>query len=170
MFSDSCRDEFFSALELLKDLSSHGFSANRLWKRLRGLKNITPQLGLKPKDELRTQHQQQSVFPAEDATNSALLAHSVVPVGTPHTLYAVGGLERVNRGPWLPTPDANIGYRPSATRSLPDMFQMSDHFTSIFEALENMQDHDDDISYSFQDRSGPPGCGTEISMLFGDLL
>lgn len=47
-FSHSCRAGFYSALGILKDLSSRSFSSKRLWKSIRGLTGIAPKLGLSP--------------------------------------------------------------------------------------------------------------------------
>ncbi|KAK5653784.1 hypothetical protein OQA88_7942 [Cercophora sp. LCS_1] len=45
-FSASCRNEFYSALELVKDMSARSFVSQRLWETVRSLKAYAPQLGL----------------------------------------------------------------------------------------------------------------------------
>lgn len=45
-FSASCRDEFYMALELVKDLSSKSWVSQRLWRTIKSLKEIAPRLGL----------------------------------------------------------------------------------------------------------------------------
>ncbi|KAK7963911.1 hypothetical protein PG996_008400 [Apiospora saccharicola] len=45
-FSSSCRDEFYMALELVKDLSSKSDVSRRLWRTIASLKEVAPRLGL----------------------------------------------------------------------------------------------------------------------------
>jgi hypothetical protein len=45
-FSASCRDEFYMALELVKDLSSKSWVSQRLWRTIKSLKEVAPRLGL----------------------------------------------------------------------------------------------------------------------------
>ncbi|ORY58419.1 uncharacterized protein BCR38DRAFT_489345 [Pseudomassariella vexata] len=45
-FSSSCRDEFYMALELVKDLSSKSWVSQRLWRTIKSLKEVAPRLGL----------------------------------------------------------------------------------------------------------------------------
>ena len=45
-FAASCRDEFYMALELVRGLSSHSQVSGRLWRTIKGLKEIGPKLGL----------------------------------------------------------------------------------------------------------------------------
>lgn len=46
-FSPHCRDEFYMALELIKDLSAKSYVSQRLWRTVRSLKAIAPRLGLR---------------------------------------------------------------------------------------------------------------------------
>lgn len=50
-FSASCREEFYSALELVKDLSAKSWVSQRLWRTIRSLKNVAPRFGLNPEDD-----------------------------------------------------------------------------------------------------------------------
>jgi hypothetical protein len=45
-FSAGCRDEFYMALELVRGMTAHSYVSKRLWKTIRGLKEIGPKLGL----------------------------------------------------------------------------------------------------------------------------
>jgi hypothetical protein len=45
-FSSQCRDEFYMALDLVRGLSADSYVSQRLWKTIRGLKEIVPKLGL----------------------------------------------------------------------------------------------------------------------------
>lgn len=47
-FSQTCRTEFYSALELLYTLSARSSITRRLWKGIKGLRHIAPRLGLSP--------------------------------------------------------------------------------------------------------------------------
>jgi hypothetical protein len=45
-FSQQCRDEFYMALDLVRGMTAHSYVSKRLWKTIRGLKEIGPKLGL----------------------------------------------------------------------------------------------------------------------------
>ncbi|CAI7578834.1 unnamed protein product [Penicillium glandicola] len=45
-FSGSCKEEFYWALELVKGVSAQSYISRRLWKSIRGLRKLGPQLGL----------------------------------------------------------------------------------------------------------------------------
>ncbi|GAP86725.1 putative fungal specific transcription factor domain-containing protein [Rosellinia necatrix] len=45
-FSSSCRDEFYMALELLKDMSTKSWVSKRLWGTVKSLRDVAPRLGL----------------------------------------------------------------------------------------------------------------------------
>ncbi|CAO2650750.1 Nn.00g020420.m01.CDS01 [Neocucurbitaria sp. VM-36] len=45
-FSQTCRDEFYMALELVRGLSSNSYVSKRLWKTIKTLKEVGPRLGL----------------------------------------------------------------------------------------------------------------------------
>ena len=45
-FSHQVRDEFYQALDLVKGFSNKSYISRRLWKAIRGLKEIGPKLGL----------------------------------------------------------------------------------------------------------------------------
>ena len=47
-FSAVCREEFYSALELVKDLSAKSWGSQRLWRTIKSLKDVAPRFGLNP--------------------------------------------------------------------------------------------------------------------------
>lgn len=50
-FSAACREEFYLALELVKDLSPKSWASQRLWNTIKSLKDVAPRFGLNPDDE-----------------------------------------------------------------------------------------------------------------------
>ncbi len=85
-FSSSCRDEFYMALDLVKDMSSRSFVSKRLWTTIKSLREVAPRLGLAEEDphstaaltmaSLATATGQvgQKVAPAHSASHSPLAA------------------------------------------------------------------------------------------------
>jgi len=45
-FSTRCRDEFYMALDLVRGMQTSSYVAKRLWKTIKGLKEVGPKLGL----------------------------------------------------------------------------------------------------------------------------
>lgn len=45
-FANNCRNEFYQALDLVKNLSEDSFVSKRLWTTIRGLKDVAPKMGL----------------------------------------------------------------------------------------------------------------------------
>ncbi|OLN95985.1 Transcriptional activator protein acu-15-like protein 2 [Colletotrichum chlorophyti] len=60
-FSSTCREEFYMALELVKDLSAKSWVSKRLWRTIGSLKEVAPSIGLRNQSD-------------EDAHSSAALA------------------------------------------------------------------------------------------------
>lgn len=50
-FSAQCREEFYMALELVKDLSAKSWVSQRLWRTIRSLRDVAPRFGLNPDDD-----------------------------------------------------------------------------------------------------------------------
>ena len=46
-FSGTCRDEFYMALDLVRSMAPDSYVSKRLWKTIKGLKEIGPKLGLR---------------------------------------------------------------------------------------------------------------------------
>ncbi|PBP15798.1 putative fungal specific transcription factor [Diplocarpon rosae] len=72
-FSALCRDEFYMALDLVKGFSTKSFVSKRLWKTIKGLKEIGPNLGLSS-ELLNGASQHLNATREEDAHSSAALA------------------------------------------------------------------------------------------------
>jgi hypothetical protein len=53
-FSVVCREEFYIALELVKDLSAKSWGSQRLWRTIKSLKDVAPRFGLNPDDDLHS--------------------------------------------------------------------------------------------------------------------
>lgn len=52
-FSGSCKEEFYWALELVKGFSTQSYISRRLWKSIRSLRRLGPQLGLVGAQKIR---------------------------------------------------------------------------------------------------------------------
>ncbi|KFA54713.1 hypothetical protein S40293_00721 [Stachybotrys chartarum IBT 40293] len=50
-FSAVCREEFYLALELVKDLSAKSWVSKRLWRTIKSLKDVAPRFGLNAEDD-----------------------------------------------------------------------------------------------------------------------
>lgn len=50
-FSATCREEFYTALELVKDLSEKSTVSKRLWRTIIKLKDVAPKFGLNPDED-----------------------------------------------------------------------------------------------------------------------
>ncbi|KAI9151638.1 Transcriptional activator acu-15 [Paramyrothecium foliicola] len=50
-FSAVCREEFYLALDLVKDLSAKSWVSKRLWRTIKSLKDAAPRFGLDPDDD-----------------------------------------------------------------------------------------------------------------------
>ncbi|OHE93055.1 fungal specific transcription factor domain-containing protein [Colletotrichum orchidophilum] len=90
-FSPTCREEFYMALELVKDLSAKSWVSKRLWRTISSLKEVAPSIGLRNQ-------------PDEDAHSSAALT--------------MAGLASGGRLPNSPAAIAPFG-RPSTTPTIP---------------------------------------------------
>jgi hypothetical protein len=114
-FSSICRDEFYMALDLVKGFSTKSFVSKRLWKTIKGLKEVGPKLGLSP-DVAGNGHN----MSAEDPHSSAALAmaglagHEISGLGNAFGQDGMNGLGTGN--------------------SPMNGFQMSHEMTNLFEA------------------------------------
>ena len=110
-FSRQVRDEFYMALDLIKGFSTKSYVSKRLWKTIKGLKKIGPQLGLISKTTLAHEN---------DPTSSAAVA-----------MAGLAG-HQVDESAVF-----NPHQGPSPLGSVPlDGQQMSLELTSLFEAVE----------------------------------
>ncbi|KAL2063126.1 hypothetical protein VTL71DRAFT_6198 [Oculimacula yallundae] len=120
-FSALCRDEFYMALDLVKGFSTKSFVSKRLWKTIKGLKEVGPKLGLNP-DVRNGLHGMRE----DDAHSSAALAmaglagHEISGMGIgPGTGVGIGGFG----GDLVDTGNSPM-----------NGFQMSTEMTNLFEA------------------------------------
>ena len=91
-FSNRCRDEFYMALDLVRGMQTNSYVSKRLWKTIKGLKEIGPKLGLNVRNPT-------VVDSAQDAHSTAAVAmaglagHAVDELalfGNGHTSLALG--------------------------------------------------------------------------------
>lgn len=99
------------ALDLVKGFSTKSFVSKRLWKTIKGLKEVGPKLGLSPNDVLSQE---------EDPHSSAALAMAGL---AGHEISGMGFGENINGS-------GNTGGEGSPMNG----FQMSNEMTSLFEA------------------------------------
>lgn len=120
-FSGSCKEEFYMALELVKGFSRGSYISRRLWRSIRGLRNLGPQLGLHVQKHLHQhQHPNQRFHPQE-------LRASVTynPTGSGENT-AIGSL--------------NVPVSSSTSHSPLDGAQMTRELMEWFEAVGNLED------------------------------
>ncbi|EKD16060.1 putative fungal specific transcription factor [Drepanopeziza brunnea f. sp. 'multigermtubi' MB_m1] len=121
-FSDICREEFYMALDLVKGFSTKSFVSKRLWKTIKGLKEVGPKLGLAPDPLLSGALAHNSSMREDDAHSSAALAMAGL---AGHEISGMGvngfGAESLVGG--------------TGTSSSPmNGYQMSTEMTHLFEA------------------------------------
>jgi Fungal specific transcription factor domain len=114
-FSSICRQEFYMALDLVKGFSTKSFVSKRLWKTIKGLKEVGPKLGLSP-DVAGNGHG----MSAEDPHSSAALA--------------MAGLAGHDIGLGNPFGGEGINGALGSGNSPMNGFQMSHEMTNLFEA------------------------------------
>jgi hypothetical protein len=118
-FSSICREEFYMALDLVKGFSTKSFVSKRLWKTIKGLKEVGPKLGLNP-----------DIHP-DDPHSSAALAMAGL---AGHEISTLG----VNSS--FGDPNSNMtsagtnGTITGTGNSPMNGFQMSHEMTNLFEA------------------------------------
>ncbi|RWA13145.1 hypothetical protein EKO27_g1965 [Xylaria grammica] len=118
-FSSSCRDEFYMALELLKDMSAKSWVSKRLWGTVKSLRDVAPRLGL-----------------AEDPHSSAALTMAGLATGHSQT-----GLSTSTSSPFG---HALIVPQSPGLDGMQSGMQMSSEMSRIFEgvSVKHTQLHD----------------------------
>jgi hypothetical protein len=115
-FSATSRKEFYLALDLVKGFSHKSFVSKRLWKTIKGLKEVGPKLGL-------SQDTSHNVSSSDDAHSTAALA-----------MAGLAGHEISGMGP-VYSHDSENAIATADTRNTPiNGFQMSHEMTTLFEA------------------------------------
>ncbi|KAK4155608.1 protein STB5 [Chaetomidium leptoderma] len=94
-FSALCRDEFYMALDLVKEMSSRSWVSHRLWRTIRSLRAYAPKLGL---EQFSTGMAHGTLF-ARDGSRSS--DHSPVPMASFNTAAAS---RSGSRGPAVASP------------------------------------------------------------------
>jgi len=157
-FSHTCRIEFHSALGLLKDFSSQSYTSMRLWKSVRGLRHIAPKLGLTPAPT-----NGHSTTPRATVAPNEMHSHVALPSLLPAVNHS-------SPATWLSEGAENLGSLSAASVSMPDMFQMSNDLTNLFEAFGNGDSQLPQARYHFHNEMLPLQESGEISRLFEGLL
>lgn len=112
-FSAVCRDEFYMALDLVKGFSIKSFVSKRLWKTIKGLKEVGPKLGLNA--NMNDNPLLNNSMGEEDPHSSAALAMAGLAG------HEISGM------------DVN-GFVGDGMNSPMNGFQMSTEMTNLFEA------------------------------------
>ncbi|KAI9801953.1 MAG: hypothetical protein M1825_003008 [Sarcosagium campestre] len=144
-FSMLCRDEFYQALDLVKGFSSKSYISKRLWKTIRGLKDVGPKLGLTSRDSSGQGSARGLGSMSDIRRESSADAHSTAAVAMAGLAgQAVNGSLNDNQGPH--TPNFHPSYRTQSyvqpqrmvsiqtDQSPLDGFQLSNELTFLFEA------------------------------------
>lgn len=121
-FSPLCRDEFYMALDLVKGFSNKSFVSKRLWRTIKGLKEVGPKLGLAPNYNSNPNGQNGSTIGTvgEDPHSSAALAMAGLAG------HEISGLNNAFGGHENRARDGSLG-------SPMNGFQMSHEMTNLFE-------------------------------------
>ncbi|KAI0391919.1 hypothetical protein F5Y17DRAFT_383138 [Xylariaceae sp. FL0594] len=114
-FSSSCRDEFYMALDLLKDMSAKSWVSKRLWSTVKSLRDVAPRLGL-----------------AEDPHSSAALTMAGLAAGHQPSPSTTTTTTTTTCSPFGPPP---IVPTTPAYDVLQNGLQMSSEMSRIFEGV-----------------------------------
>ncbi|KAK7959228.1 uncharacterized protein PG986_004082, partial [Apiospora aurea] len=132
-FSSGCRDEFYMALELVKDLSSKSDVSRRLWRTIASLKEVAPRLGLAQDED---PHSSAALTMAGLATGQHIAA---APAQSPHRAAAQQSYPRA-----IPPPSQQQ-QAPTATSPAvpPNGWHLSNEMSKIFEGYMGMNGFDE---------------------------
>ncbi|KAF6826206.1 fungal specific transcription factor domain-containing protein [Colletotrichum musicola] len=120
-FSPTCREEFYTALELVRDLSAKSWVSKRLWRTISSLKEVAPSIGLRNQ-------------PDEDAHSSAALAMAGLASGgrmstSPAAVTQFGRSSFSSSAPTIPQQNAAMEAVPSPNNGT----RIQTEMTRIFE-------------------------------------
>ena len=121
LFATEVREEFYMALDLVRGFSKGSWIGKRLWKTIRGLKEVGPKLGLAPKSDGQDQSQSQQL----DPNRSAAVAMAGL---AGHNVDEMALMQGNGQGPW------SVG---TAASSSPD--HMANDLTNLFEVAQAFQ-------------------------------
>lgn len=142
-FSAMCRDEFYMALDLVKGFSNKSFVGKRLWRTIKGLKEIGPKLGLS---------QSSNNLGTEDPHSSAALA-----------MAGLAGHEISGLGGTFGHDGSLNGLGGGSGNSPMNGFQLSHEMTNLFEAaLGNVGINGNGGYVQLQDGDTLAGIGSNV--------
>jgi len=126
------------ALDLVKGFSKKSFVSKRLWRTIKGLKEVGPKLGLS---------QDSNVGPEDPHSSAALVMAGLAG----HEISGLGGAFG----------DGNLNGLSSGNSPM-NGFQMSHEMTNMFEAALGSVGMNGNGSYSLQDGDGLSGVGSNV--------
>ncbi|KAK8029677.1 hypothetical protein PG993_010968 [Apiospora rasikravindrae] len=133
-FSSSCRDEFYMALELVKDLSSKSDVSRRLWRTIASLKEVAPRLGLAQDED---PHSSAALTMAGLATGQHIPS---APVQSPHKAAAPQSYTRAAPPPSQQQQAHTVATSPAVP---PNGWHLSNEMSKIFEGYMGMNGFDE---------------------------
>lgn len=142
-FSIQVRDEFYQALDLVKGFSGQSDTAQRLWKTIKGLKEVAPKLGFP--------NHRTKLTDASDPHSAAALAMAGLSGHAVDDMAAYGSV-------------ANSG---CLSNSPSNGQQMSYELTNLFEAAGGPAPVDHTSQASTEGPSGYPQQGSQAEMAQG---
>ncbi|KAH8597525.1 fungal-specific transcription factor domain-containing protein [Bisporella sp. PMI_857] len=169
-FSRSCRDEFYSALDLVKGFSSKSFHSKRLWKTVRGLKLVAPKLGLVSREQEAILNN--AKFPSQQNNNAPSTIPSFLKSSVPDPQQNFSPLQEIAM---LPTHHESES-TPAQNSIVPDLYQISNDLTNFYEAFGRFEggvgaiETDREASQFLYDPTFSLENGDEFSRIFEDLL
>lgn len=123
-FSALCKDEFYMSLELVRGFSSKSYVSKRLWRTIKGLKQVGPKLGLEQEHTPATRG-----GALDDPHSSAALAMAGLAG------HEISGMHGFMGQDGRAGSNAGNGHAMSAVGNSPiNGFQMSHEMTNLFEA------------------------------------
>ncbi|KAI1848679.1 hypothetical protein JX266_005538 [Neoarthrinium moseri] len=161
-FANTCRRDFFAAIDLVRGFSRLSLQGRRLWSSLRGLVSRLKTLGImNDGSQPSTGHQSPS--------RATVATHPAVPqqVRSAQDIYHMGS--------W---PVAGIGN--TFDTAVPDMNRMGDDLIGVFDTfgrgymdIANSNEHEDPLTSSLYNQSAsylPNGSADDFSQYFMDML
>lgn len=116
IFCDSTRQEFYGAIDLIKGFSTKSHTTRRMWKTVRGLKELGHKIGQLARGEVQAQQTPQT---HDDAHSNAALA--------------MAGLAGHKVDNYPPPPTMRNGSSVDTSYSPEDASQMGNELTALFE-------------------------------------
>jgi hypothetical protein len=124
-FSGLCKEEFYMSLELVRGFSSKSYVSKRLWRTIKGLKEVGPKLGLEQEQAQLPATARQALGAGEDPHSSAALAMAGL---AGHEISNLHGYVGDRGGSGGQGNGMGVGSSPI------NGFQMSHEMTNLFEA------------------------------------